>query len=241
MRAAVLRAALHSSLPYFALGLATAALLVFFVPAAVPGMAPHRAGFALGVGLALLMGVVLVFRIALEQERGVDATRRLRESEARHRHIFEQSGAGVYQSTLDGRLIDCNEAFLKILGFKSREEALARPTTTLWANAGSRALLVDQLLREGSATAVEMPLLRVDGTPAWVLASLSLVPGADGSERVMQGAILDIGNRRAAEEALRISEGGMRALLEHMLGGLIVADEQGSIELVNPSAQRIFG
>lgn len=241
VRADVLRAALRSTLPYAALGVVAAALLVAVIPAVVPGMAPHRAGFALGVGCALVMCVLLIFRVSLEQERGLAATRRLRESEARHRHIFEQSGAGVYQSTLDGRLLDCNEAFLKILGFGSREEALARPTTSLWADAGARARLVEQLLREGSATAVEMPLVRPDGTPAWVLASLSLVPGADGSERVMQGALLDIGTRRAAEEALRISEGGMRALLEHMLGGLIVADGQGAIELVNPSAQKMFG
>ena len=241
LRAGVLLAALRSSLPYFVLGLATATILVVFVPVGVPGMAEHRGGFALGVGGALLMCVLLVFRISLEQERGLVATRRLRASEERHRLLFERSVAGVYRSTLDGHLVDCNEAFLKILGFASREEAFARSTTSLWADARSRALLVDRLLMDGSAAAVELPLVRKDGTPVWVLASVSLVPAVDSSESLMQGTLLDIGERRTAEEALRISESGMRALLDHMLGGLIVADGKGTIEHVNPSAQRMFG
>jgi PAS domain S-box-containing protein len=239
-RGRALRAALRNSLPFCALGLAVAVALVALVPAVIPEMAPHRAGFALGVGLALLMYVVLVTGVAVERQRGADAMRQLRDSEARHRLLFERSGAAVYQSTLDGRLLDCNEAFLKILGFESREEALARPTASLWASTGSRAVIIDQLLREGSATAVEMPLVRVDGSPVWALGSLKMVPGAT-AERVIQGTLLDIGERRAAEEALRISENGMRALLDHMLGGLIVAVPGGIIEHANPAARRMFG
>lgn len=42
-------------------------------------------------------------------------------------------------------------------------------------------------------------------------------------------------------EALRASEQRMRAILENMLGGLIMVDLQGVIELVNPAAERMFG
>jgi PAS domain S-box-containing protein len=241
VRSRIVRVALRAALPSLAFGVAAAAALAFGVPAAVSELGPHRVGFALGVALAALLYLVLVVRVAIERARGLETSRRLRDSEARHRLLFERSGAAVYQSTGDGRLLDCNEAFLKILGFRSREEALARPTTSLWANAGSRAVLLEQLHREGSVTAVEMPLVRADGAPLWALGSLTLVPGADPSEQVIQGTLLDIGERQAAAEALRVSESGMRALLENMLGGLIVVDDQSVIELVNPAARQMFG
>jgi PAS domain S-box-containing protein len=42
-------------------------------------------------------------------------------------------------------------------------------------------------------------------------------------------------------EALRASEQRTRAILENMLGGLIMVDPQGLIELVNPAAERMIG
>ncbi len=240
-RARTLRAALRSAAPFAALGAAVVVLLAWLVPASVATMRPHRPDFALGLAFVFLMYVILVFRVTLEQERGAEALRRLQASEARHRQLFERSVAGVYQSTLDGHLLDCNDAFLRIFGFATREEAIAHSTTSLWADHRARAALVDRLLEEGSAAAVEMPLLRKDGSPVWALASLSLIPSGDGTGSHMQGTLLDIGERKTAEEALRSSESGMRALLENMLGGLIVSDPAGIIQSANPAAQGIFG
>jgi len=48
----------------------------------------------------------------------------LRVSERRYRALFERNLAGVYRSTIEGRLLDCNESFARIFGYASREEAL---------------------------------------------------------------------------------------------------------------------
>ena len=47
-------------------------------------------------------------------------------SEKRHRLLFETSLAGLYRTTLDGRILDCNAAFCRIFGYASREEVLGR-------------------------------------------------------------------------------------------------------------------
>jgi PAS domain S-box-containing protein len=48
-------------------------------------------------------------------------------------------------------------------------------------------------------------------------------------------------SRTTAERALRASEVRLRLVIDKMLGGLIIMDAHGTIELVNPSAERIFG
>ena len=53
----------------------------------------------------------------------------LRISEKRYRTLFERNLAGVYRSTLDGRILDCNESFARIFGYTSREEMLQQ---TAW-------------------------------------------------------------------------------------------------------------
>ncbi len=50
----------------------------------------------------------------------------LRESEERYRLLFERNLAGVYRSTADGRLLECNRAFARMMGYASPAEAMAQ-------------------------------------------------------------------------------------------------------------------
>jgi PAS domain S-box-containing protein len=48
-------------------------------------------------------------------------------------------------------------------------------------------------------------------------------------------------DRARAAEALRASEARTRAVVDHLMEGLIIVDEQAIIRAVNPAAERIFG
>ena len=157
------------------------------------------------------------------------------------RLLFERNLAGVYRSTLDGRLLDCNEAFLKIVGFESREELLSRRTTSLYADPKERSRLVDRILAEGLVRNHELRLRRRDGREACVLANIGFVPGRAGSPGIFEGTFIDISDRKRTEEALYASERLARSIIDNMIGGLIITDPRGVIVSLNPAAEKIFG
>ena len=63
---------------------------------------------------------IKALRIKSERE---NARKLLGESEEKYRHFFEEDLAGDYISDINGRILDCNESFVKIFGFPSIDEA----------------------------------------------------------------------------------------------------------------------
>ncbi len=46
-------------------------------------------------------------------------------AEEKYRMLFEQVQEGVFVATPEGKLLDCNDAFVRMLGHSSREELMA--------------------------------------------------------------------------------------------------------------------
>ena len=143
---------------------------------------------------------------ALERARTYSA---LRESERRHRLLFERNLAGVYRNAVDGRLLECNDAMAHILGYASREELLAMHARDLYFTAAEREQFLEAIRREGGVRGVEVRLRRRDGTAVWVLESAHLLGN------VLEGTIVDITGRKYAENALRDSEERYRIMAEN--------------------------
>jgi two-component system, sensor histidine kinase and response regulator len=123
-------------------------------------------------------------------------------SEERYRMLFHRSLAGVYQSTPDGRLVDCNLAFAKILGYSTRESCLEHGASDLWTDPGDRTAFVTALKEHKTLTDHETRLKREDGDAIWVLVSASLLQDAKG-ESIIEGTLVDITRRKEAEAALQ--------------------------------------
>jgi diguanylate cyclase (GGDEF)-like protein/PAS domain S-box-containing protein len=125
----------------------------------------------------------------------------LRSSEERYRLLFERNLAGVYRATLDGRLLECNDAFAQILGYASWEEVLAQELLELSCDRRERAAALARLKETGALTNVELRLRRKDGSTAWVLESQRLFVGANGEERV-ESTLIDITDRKEFQQRM---------------------------------------
>ncbi len=153
--------------------------------------------------LQAFMGITGVTTLAVAA--GVSERRRaeeaLRSSEQRYRLLFERNLAGVYRATLDGRLLECNEALARILGYSSRDEVFAHSAWDLFFNREDREASLARLKEKGSLTNFEVRIRRRDGTSAWALENETLIPGKDGADLV-EGTLIDITERKLAEERI---------------------------------------
>ncbi len=130
----------------------------------------------------------------------------IRESEERYRLLFERNLAGVYRSTSDGRLLECNRAYANMMGYASPAEAMAQPGSAFHPTPDARERFLERLRREGSLVNFERPARRRDGSLVWVVENVSLLPSDEESGEILLGTVVDMTERRRLEEQLLQSQ-----------------------------------
>ena len=152
--------------------------------------------------LAELAGVkgALGEAMALLQTR----TAELEESEQRHRTMFERNPAGMCQTLADGRIVACNEAFARILGFERPADVLAANVGQFYAQPKEREQLLDRVKAEGTAVNVELQFRRRDGRLIWVLANV--IRGSGPPRADFETTLIDITEQKAADELRSIAK-----------------------------------
>lgn len=139
-----------------------------------------------------------------EHERAEEA---LRQSEERHRAILTTAMDGFCRLDLQGRLLEVNEAYCRMSGYRA-EELLAMRITDLEAleTASDTADRIEKIRAQGEDR-FESQHRRKDGTILELEASVKYEPTDGGSLFVF---VRDITAHKKAEEALRTSERRLR-------------------------------
>ena len=130
----------------------------------------------------------------------------LRESEERFARAFRANPVAVSLSTVaEGRLIEVNDSFLRLFGFR-REEVIGRTTLELglWVNPEERALLVRLLNRQQLVRDMEFKFRAKSGTIRQTLVSVE--PIELGKESCMLFITHDVTERLNLEAQLRHSQ-----------------------------------
>ncbi len=168
-------------------------------------------------------------------ERALRAARRL------NRALFEENQAPILQSTLDGRILSCNQAFARMLGYDTIQEVCALPATALHAS-GDRRSIIEALTAAGSLTAQEIEFPRKDGSCGISIVNMQIVePGPGETEPSIISTSVDITAHRRAELARTQAERRFREFMRYLPGVAFIKDAQGRYLFFSESAFEMMG
>jgi PAS domain S-box-containing protein len=145
------------------------------------------------------------------------------------RQFVSQLEEGIYVTTAAGEILDANAALLGIFGVGSIDELRRFRAQDLWVDPALRAEEVTLFARDGAVRDFEMQLRRLDGSVRTVLDTCTAATDSASGRTLMFGILVDITERKRAEEALAVSLSLHRAILDSTADGLLIVDRDGRI------------
>ena len=135
-------------------------------------------------------------------------------SEQRYRTLFEKTVAGVGIISEKGELVDCNDAWAHMFGYKSAAECRGTSVLPHYVDAADRNLLLNELKRSGTILDWELHARRVDGSDFWLLVNDVWIAESE-NRGLIQATVVDITARKQAEDAMRRGEERFRVALKN--------------------------
>ncbi len=179
----------------------------------------HRSGVEAPDPLIEGYSVVSTSTYSEEGERSIATIHIIRDvgerraAEERYRNLFEQVREGVFVSTPQGRILDCNDAFVKILGYESREEVLRdAKAQEFYQDPLERRLFLEEMEANGFVKNFEFELRRRDGSFLTVLENSYGHRDKNGAIERFNGVLLDITEKKKIEDEIRRRNRELEAL-----------------------------
>ena len=134
-------------------------------------------------------------------------------AEEKYRMLFEQAQEGVFVATPGGKLLDCNDAFVRMLGYSSRDELMALDMgSVLHSIPAEREEFHREIEAHNYVRNFEVTVRRKDGTLLAVAQSSFATRDASGKIERYQGFVLDITEKKRAEDEMRRRNRELNAL-----------------------------
>ncbi|MDR7305071.1 diguanylate cyclase domain-containing protein [Rhodoferax saidenbachensis] len=132
--------------------------------------------------------------------------------------LFEQLPIGAYRSSVDGKLLKVNAAFLRLNGYSSEEEMqrhLQDHGRDPYVHPQRREKFAELILAQGQVTNFVSEVYRLKtGERIWVREHAHVMLGEDGKVLYFEGTMEDITRERASRAAMRKSEALLRNVLQ---------------------------
>jgi PAS domain S-box-containing protein len=196
-------------------------------------------GFYAGRLFSLLTSTIVLVVLLAETTRLYATV--ARSQEGKIRRLVDANIIGIFMWDLDGRILEANEAFLRIVGYEHEDLVTGRIrwtdlTPAEWRERDSR------LIQEHRATGILQPFekeyFRKDGSRVPVL--IGVATFEEGGDQGV-AFVLDLTERKRAEETLRESERKLRQFIESVPCHFWSVNPDGEPTYVNQRLLDYFG
>ncbi len=181
----------------------------------------HKDGHIIHVSISIsvirdvkenIKGLMASVQDITERKKAEEA---LRESEERYQPIVSESAVGIARADFDGRLLFTNQKFCNMLGF-TIEELLGKTVWDLAYNNNNNRTkgLLKRMQEDGKPIEFERQLIRKNDTPIWVNINVSSMKDSKGQVASVTAVIIDISQRKEAEEALQKTKESLQIAFE---------------------------
>ncbi|MFC1478342.1 PAS domain-containing protein [Candidatus Margulisiibacteriota bacterium] len=161
----------------------------------------------------------------------------LKESRDIYQNLFENAQVGMFRSKIDGSEILAVNTRLSEIGGYSKTELLGMPAAITWADPEKRQEMINMLKEKGEVHDYEFTILTKNNELKEVMASIKLYP----EKGYMEGSVIDITERKKAEEELRTSEEKYRILLQNLPQKIFIKDKESVYITCNDNYARDLG
>jgi len=137
----------------------------------------------------------------------------LESAEKKYHNIFDNAVEGIFQTTIEGKVLSINKSFAEIYGYNNVEECLAlyaEDIQYLYTDPAERKDILKELYEKGEVNKRQVRMKKKDNTNIWV--SMNIRLRGDEEQAWLEGSITDISKDKLAEmELLKEKENAERA------------------------------
>ncbi|MDO8931369.1 MAG: PAS domain S-box protein, partial [Rhodocyclaceae bacterium] len=188
-------------------------------------------------GLALIAAILFSSGYAV-----LAAHASMARSETRYRQLYTSIRDGIGITDMDGRIVDCNDEFVRLLGY-SREELLGMSFTKVtpekW-HAPENRILADQVMTRGFSDEYEKEYIRKNGETISVSLKTWVIRNEVGTPVMMGAIVRDITGRKQAEEVVREKEAYLRLIYDTSSVAIFDVNTAGIITHANRRMVEMF-
>ena len=113
-------------------------------------------------------------------------------SAIRYAEFVDGIPIAVYRTTLEGKIVYCNQAFVQLFGYTDASEIIGNPIVELYLNKKDRGALVHAVSKDGLLTNLAAAFRRKDGVRIWCTVTAKSVMDDDGMVIYLDEVVRDI-------------------------------------------------